>query len=1536
MSNTTKFIVEVTDGGSSGRTTKNVKELRSVLVDTEQTAARASKAISGMKGPGGGGVAAAQAAYGTQRGTIGTGAAARDFAKEAQGLGGAVKLYATYAANIFAVSAAFTALDNAMKNTRLFEASEMLGNTLGLSMKGLATDIQAVTGYAISMQEALKFANMGTSVGLTSKAIKELTVIAKGAANVLGRDSGDAISRIITGTAKQEQEILDELGIFVKATTAYEEYAKRNNIAIKGSAAETLTAQEKVVAYSEAVAAAGQKYKQFAKVEDPFAEFIAKGKEALQTALEFINNGVVPIIKALNDAQGAIISLGAYLSLKLFTRALPEIGGAISNFFTFDKNTAADRLTEASNQLIAQYEADTARLVVLKAQRDALIFKTPKESVAASLGSAAQIGTGKNITPGASISRIASGLYGADGVPKFTAIDDITKSITSSLQKQLDTTKQQKVLLDSLIKSEILHKDSTLESVQLGTRGLQVAEAQALAINKTNEALAKKVALEAESAAISSRMTSSGITIPGQTAPVGSASGPVVAATAATNAKTTATKAATVAAQAQAVAEAGVTKALSTETVAATAATTAIMVHGRALATSSELAAIFTTNMGIGARAALKGFARTIAVEVMPALTAFSAGLIGVTTLTGILSTTLGALFRLLGTLLGPILLLVTAYELFGDSILKLIGLTGPMSDKLNELNTSIDKSTESTKKYTSALLQLNAEKSSTDSIQKQISNSEREFKIYNERIDSIQEQRKQLELLRDEEDKKPLKGFAQPGEKAKADPLYGFTRQISLVGPELQNDARKVLEIQRKIVEVQGESAWRETTKADKARRIIELKTESLALEEKITTQLRNQASDEQRRLAVWDRYRVVFEDINKQLDVKTGKLPFFTQLDRLKDTDINKIGGEVVGLTESLDTSTLPMSAKLKGLREAIAGPNGIAEAFKKATGDGTRFTGVVAKIDAALKVSDANRKGKREALLDVRAGLGELTPGVLRDLETSPVNVKALGKPNDPETVKAKNQFLLQEVQKRATSELETEKKKNDALLSSIDNLNQNKLISDSEYFLRKTTLIEKADASESAIILKSVEDYTNAKDKKKQDIEDAYKTNVASFKNNEQKLKQLAIDFESDNAKLREEALTFEQKASNRLEEIASTRIKRLESEINRVSGLIAQSEKAFKGEEEDRTKKTADKQEAAKLEQKLILLKPKEAAGVRAEFEANKEINDQIYKRNQQIKEQSKGLSEAEKAYNAQLTASVPNTAAIDNYDRQRSEIEQTESEITRLTSTQETYATAAKNSAEANYEISESLSNAKKFQDQFEGGISQLSDAIVDFAFTGKQSFGSMIESMILGLIKMQMQMQLMAAFNAAGGGSWVSGLANVVGSFLGPSMATAGELNNFGGYGSANSGLGAVQPGSGYPGLSWNNALGGVYDQGRVAFAKGGAFTNTIVTKPTTFAFAKGTGLMGESGPEAIMPLKRGANGSLGVQSSGGGNVDVVVNNYGSEKATTKESTDSRGNRRIEVIVGEMTATEMSRPNSPVQTSMRSTFGLAPTLTRR
>ena len=105
------------------------------------------------------------------------------------------------------------------------------------------------------------------------------------------------------------------------------------------------------------------------------------------------------------------------------------------------------------------------------------------------------------------------------------------------------------------------------------------------------------------------------------------------------------------------------------------------------------------------------------------------------------------------------------------------------------------------------------------------------------------------------------------------------------------------------------------------------------------------------------------------------------------------------------------------------------------------------------------------------------------------------------------------------------------------------------------------------------------------------------------------------------------------------------------------------------------------------------------------------------------------------------------------------------------------------------------------------------------------------------------------------------------------------------------------------FPNIEFAN--GGVIDAGNTIkeYARGG-----IVNKPTLFPMANGMGLMGEAGPEAIMPLKRGANGKLGVQSSGGvGNIVVNVDASGSSVEGDSQRSQEFGRALAAAIQSEM-----------------------------
>jgi phage-related minor tail protein len=101
------------------------------------------------------------------------------------------------------------------------------------------------------------------------------------------------------------------------------------------------------------------------------------------------------------------------------------------------------------------------------------------------------------------------------------------------------------------------------------------------------------------------------------------------------------------------------------------------------------------------------------------------------------------------------------------------------------------------------------------------------------------------------------------------------------------------------------------------------------------------------------------------------------------------------------------------------------------------------------------------------------------------------------------------------------------------------------------------------------------------------------------------------------------------------------------------------------------------------------------------------------------------------------------------------------------------------------------------------------------------------------------------------------------------------------------------LKPLTNLAGSLFANLLGGL--SAAAPFAKGGVVpfaAGGVVSAPTYFPLGGGLGVMGEAGSEAVLPLRRGADGSLGVAASGGGApVNVVFNVSAQDAASFRKS---------------------------------------------
>ncbi|MGE8150894.1 phage tail tape measure protein [Pseudomonas vancouverensis] len=145
---------------------------------------------------------------------------------------------------------------------------------------------------------------------------------------------------------------------------------------------------------------------------------------------------------------------------------------------------------------------------------------------------------------------------------------------------------------------------------------------------------------------------------------------------------------------------------------------------------------------------------------------------------------------------------------------------------------------------------------------------------------------------------------------------------------------------------------------------------------------------------------------------------------------------------------------------------------------------------------------------------------------------------------------------------------------------------------------------------------------------------------------------------------------------------------------------------------------------------------------------------------------------------------------------------------------------------------------AARSKEVFVQAFGKMGDALSNFATTGKFSFSDFAKSVLGDMAKLAAQTTV-----SKGLGSLFSLVGSVLPSLLGGGNSTPAPS-----------------------GVNFDYSLGSSLGAG-FKYAKGGAFTNGVATGPTIAPMA----MFGEAGPEAIMPLSRGSDGSLGVQVQGG-----------------------------------------------------------------
>lgn len=335
MANTVNLKIKISDDGSLSVTAKNAEKAAAatekLAKSTDKTGKARNKYSKGEKGVAGA-TSNSTKAFSKMRNSM-------------TGEGGLVPAYATLAANVFAVTAAFGILQRSAAVKQLEEGLIFTGRAAGQNLPFLVESLKEITGAALSTADAMRAVAVGVSAGFSQTQLEGLTKVAKGASLALGRDMTDAMDRLVRGAAKLEPEILDELGIMVRLDEASENFATSI-----GKTANELTQFEKRMAFTNAIITQGEiKFGALAKVIDPnpYDQLAATFDNLTKKSINLFNTVLQPVIEVLGQNMvvlaGGIAALGGSV-VRQMVPALTQSGTAMAELATEAANAGKANL----------------------------------------------------------------------------------------------------------------------------------------------------------------------------------------------------------------------------------------------------------------------------------------------------------------------------------------------------------------------------------------------------------------------------------------------------------------------------------------------------------------------------------------------------------------------------------------------------------------------------------------------------------------------------------------------------------------------------------------------------------------------------------------------------------------------------------------------------------------------------------------------------------------------------------------------------------------------------------------------------------------------------------------------------------------------------------------------------------------------------------------------------------------------------------------------------------------------------------------